>query len=101
MEPETEQGATGFSLQEYLAILRRRRAVIIQAFILIGVIGVAQALMAKNVYEASFTAPGTPKGWSKTAKPWKTCGGKALACPAQPAPLPPSPRCTSAMPCVP
>ena len=53
MEPETEQGAAGFSLQEYLAILRRRRAVIIQAFILISVIGVAQALMAKNVYQAS------------------------------------------------
>ena len=53
MEPDTEQSAPGFSLQEYFAILHRRRAIIIQAFILITVIGVAQALMAKNVYEAS------------------------------------------------
>ncbi len=53
MEPETEQGSAGFSLQEYLAILRRRRAIIIQAFILISVLGIAQAMMAKNVYQAS------------------------------------------------
>ena len=52
MEPDTEQSA-GFSLQDYLAILRRRRAIIIQAFILITVIGVAQALIAKNTYQAS------------------------------------------------
>ena len=52
MEPETEQSSAGFSLQEYLAILRRRRAIILQAFILITVIGVAQALMAKNIYQA-------------------------------------------------
>ncbi|MGI4788480.1 MAG: GumC family protein [Janthinobacterium lividum] len=53
MEPETQQATAGFSLQEYLAILRRRRAVICQAFILISVLGISQALMAKNVYEAS------------------------------------------------
>jgi succinoglycan biosynthesis transport protein ExoP len=53
MEPEFETAGPGFSLQEYLAILRRRRAIIIQAFILVAVIGIAQALMAKNVYEAS------------------------------------------------
>ncbi len=52
MEPDTEHSA-GFSLQDYLAILRRRRAIIIQAFILITVIGVAQALIAKNVYQSS------------------------------------------------
>ena len=52
MEPDTDN-SVGFSLQEYLAILRRRRAIIIQAFILITVIGVAQALIAKNVYQAS------------------------------------------------
>ena len=51
MEPEPS--TTGFSLQEYLAILRRRRAIIIQAFILISVLGIAQAMMAKNVYQAS------------------------------------------------
>ncbi len=52
MEPDTEQ-SVGFSLQDYLAILRRRRAIIIQAFILITVIGVAQALIAKNVFQSS------------------------------------------------
>ena len=53
MEPEPEPTPAGFSLQEYLGILRRRRAIIIQAFILITVIGVAQALIAKNVYQSS------------------------------------------------
>ena len=53
MEPENDNISAGFSLQEYLAILRRRRWIILQAFVLIAVIGVAQALMAKNVYQAS------------------------------------------------
>lgn len=53
MEPENENTSAGFSVQEYLAILRRRRWIILQAFVLIAVIGVAQALMAKNVYQAS------------------------------------------------
>ena len=53
MEPELETTGPGFSLPEYLAILRRRRAVIIQAFILVTVIGVAQAMMAHNVYQSS------------------------------------------------
>ena len=57
MEPEAlssgGQVSAGFSLQEYLAILRRRRAIIIQTVILVSVIGIAQALMAQNVYEAS------------------------------------------------
>ncbi len=53
MEPELEATGPGFSLQEYLAILRRRRAIIIQAFILVAVIGVAQAMMARNVYQSS------------------------------------------------
>jgi len=53
MEPETEMAASGFSLPEYLAILRRRRAIILQAFVLVAVIGVAQALIAKNVYQSS------------------------------------------------
>lgn len=53
MEPDNENIAAGFSLQEYLGILRRRRWIILQAFVLITVIGVAQALMAKNVYQAS------------------------------------------------
>ncbi len=53
MEPEHENISAGFSVQEYLAILRRRRWIILQAFVLIAVIGVAQALMAKNVYQAS------------------------------------------------
>jgi len=52
MEPENENISAGFSVQEYLAILQRRRWIILQAFVLIAVIGVAQALMAKNVYQA-------------------------------------------------
>ena len=50
MEPES---ASGVSLQEYLMILRRRRAIILQAFVLILVIGVAETLMTKPVYQAS------------------------------------------------
>ena len=53
MEPENENISAGFSLQEYIAILRRRRWIILLAFALIAVIGVAQALMARNVYQAS------------------------------------------------
>ena len=53
MEPENDNIPTVFSIQEYLAILRRRRWIILQAFVLIAVIGVAQALMAKNVYQSS------------------------------------------------
>jgi len=53
MESELETTGSGFSLQEYLAVLRRRRAIIIQTFILVAVIGIAQAMMAKNVYQAS------------------------------------------------
>lgn len=52
-EPNLEQNFAGQSLHEYFAILQRRRAVILQAFVLIGVIGIAQALMVKNVYESS------------------------------------------------
>ena len=61
MEPEAlssgGQMSPGFSLQEYLAILRRRRAIIIQTAILVSVIGIAQALMAQNVYEGQREAP--------------------------------------------
>ncbi len=53
MESESETTGPGFSVQEYLAILRRRLPIIIQAFILVAVIGIAQALMAKNVYQAT------------------------------------------------
>ena len=42
-----------FSIQEYVAILRRRRWIILQASVLIAAIGVVQALMSKNVYQAS------------------------------------------------
>ena len=73
MEPDTEQSA-GFSLQDYLAILRRRRAIIIQAFILITVIGVAQALIAKNTYQASTRRP--------TRRSKATCPGQRLVCAA-------------------
>ena len=53
MEPESEQLSAGFSLPEYLAVLRRRRLIILQAFVLITVIGVVVTLMSKPVYEAS------------------------------------------------
>ena len=52
MEPE-EPASAGFSLQEYLAILRRRRLIILVAFTVITVLGVFQALAARNVYQAT------------------------------------------------
>lgn len=55
MPPETDNASAGLSLQEYLGILRRRRAIILQAFVLIRVVGVVMNLPAKNVYQASFT----------------------------------------------
>ena len=53
MPPETDTAPAGFSLQEYLGILRRRRAIILQAFVLISVVGVVMNLLAKPVYQAS------------------------------------------------
>lgn len=41
------------SLQDYLQILRRRRAIILQAFVLIGLVGVMVTLMTKPVYQSS------------------------------------------------
>ena len=53
MPPETDNAPAGLSLQEYLGILRRRRAIILQAFVLISVVGVVMNLLAKPVYQAS------------------------------------------------
>jgi len=53
MEPESDQLSAGFSLPEYMAVLRRRRLIILQAFVLITVIGVVVTLMSKPVYQAS------------------------------------------------
>ena len=53
MEPENDQLTAGFSLPEYMAVLRRRRLIILQAFVLITVIGVVVTLMSKPVYQAS------------------------------------------------
>ncbi len=53
MEPENDQLSAGFSLPEYLAVLRRRRWIILQAFVLITVIGVVVTLLSKPVYQAS------------------------------------------------
>ena len=53
MEPDNEQISAGFSLQEYLAILRRRRSIILLSFVFIAVIGTAQALLTRNIYQAS------------------------------------------------
>ena len=40
-------------MQEYLLILRRRRAIILQAFVLITVVGIVVTLMTKPVYQSS------------------------------------------------
>ena len=53
MPPDTDTASAGFSLQEYLGILRRRRAIILQAFMLISAVGVVMNLLAKPVYQAS------------------------------------------------
>lgn len=53
MESENDQLAAGLSPQEYFQILRRRRAIIIQAFLVISVVGTIIALMSKNVYQAT------------------------------------------------
>ena len=53
MELDTDAHLAGHSVSEYFALLRRRRAIILQAFVLVGVLGIAQSLMTKNVYESS------------------------------------------------
>ena len=50
---ETDAQATGLSLNKYRAILRRRRAIILQAFVLITVVGLIITLLTKPVYHAS------------------------------------------------
>ncbi len=52
MEPENEL-SSGVLMQEYLAILRRRRMIILQAFVLISVVGVVITLMERPVYQSS------------------------------------------------
>lgn len=47
------ESASGVSLQEYLLILRRRHAIILQVFVLILVVGVVMTLMTKPVYQSS------------------------------------------------
>ena len=53
MEPENELLSGGMSIQEYLLILKRRRAIILQAFVLIAVVGIVVTLMTKPVYQSS------------------------------------------------
>ena len=53
MKVMESESTSGVSLQEYLLILRRRRAIILQAFVLILVIGVVETLMTKPVYQSS------------------------------------------------
>jgi succinoglycan biosynthesis transport protein ExoP len=52
MEPDKEI-ASVVSVQEYLAIFRRRRKVILQAFILFSVVGMVVTLMMQPVYQSS------------------------------------------------
>lgn len=53
MDFENDGSASGMSLDEFLRLLRRRRDIIIQTFIVIAVVGTAISLLRHNVYEAS------------------------------------------------
>ena len=50
---DNEQPGSGVSLQEYSRILRRRRATILQSFVLISVVGLVLTTLSKPVYQAS------------------------------------------------
>ena len=50
---DNEQPGSGVSLQEYSRILRRRRATILQSFVLISVVGLVLTALSKPVYQAS------------------------------------------------
>lgn len=52
MEPENNLSA-GISLQEYIAILRRRRMIILNSFVIIAVVGVIVTLITRPVYHAA------------------------------------------------
>lgn len=52
-ELDTELPAAGLSLPEYIALLRRRRQIILQALVLILVVGVVITLMTQPVYQAT------------------------------------------------
>jgi len=51
-ELEPEQYSSGVSFQEYVAILKRRRSLILQAFVLITIVGVIVTFLTKPVYQA-------------------------------------------------
>ena len=53
MEPENDNLSSGLSLQEYLAILRRRRAIIFQAFVLIAIVGFVVTMLTKPIYQST------------------------------------------------
>ncbi len=54
MNPDNQlEAPAGLSLPEYLAILRRRRGIILQTFVLITVIGLVITLLTKPVYHAT------------------------------------------------
>jgi len=52
-ELEPEQYSSGVSFQEYVAILKRRRSLILQAFLLIAIVGVIVTFLTKPVYQAT------------------------------------------------
>lgn len=52
MEYETDPHASSVSFQEYLAILKRRRSLLLQAFVLISLVGVIVTFLTKPVYQA-------------------------------------------------
>ncbi|MDR3710316.1 MAG: polysaccharide biosynthesis tyrosine autokinase [Capsulimonadaceae bacterium] len=53
MEPELEEAGAGLSLTEYWNILRRRRMIIVQTAILIGLTGTIVTFLTRSVYSAS------------------------------------------------
>jgi len=53
MEPEVDNSLAAVSLQEYWQILRRRRTIIIQSFLIVAVVGTILTMLAKPVYQAS------------------------------------------------
>ena len=53
MEMESDPHVSSVSFQEYLAILKRRRWLVLQAFVLISIVGVIVTFLTRPVYQAS------------------------------------------------
>src|SRR5579871_1561312 len=53
MHEDNLQSSSELSLRDYMDLLRRRRAIVIQTFIVVFVLGLAITFMAKPVYRTS------------------------------------------------